>query len=105
MEALSDPLFDVHGIKAPMSKNWSAVSPAIGRALLTLYQAARGARAPSRTPQSKDADEADVGVGDLAEIPTGMPSEEVTDFLQLSGNYFHSLELAAENRCARCPGP
>ncbi|MDE2163687.1 MAG: DUF2083 domain-containing protein [Alphaproteobacteria bacterium] len=97
MEALSDPLFDVHGIKAADVKELVSVSPAIGRALLTLYQAARGARTPSKTPESKYTDNSDADAGDLMEIPTGMPSEEVTDFLQLSNNYFHSLELAAES--------
>lgn len=93
MEAFADPLFDAHGIKAADLKDLVGVSPALGRALLTLYQATRGARTASRPPSDEE-DADDEGVLDL---PTGMPSEEVSDFIHQRGNYFHSLELAAES--------
>ena len=92
MEAFSDPLFDVHGIKAAELKELVSLSPALARSLLTLYQATRGPRAQSRTPGARDEDAG----SELIELPAGMPSEEVSDFYHQNGNYFHALELAAE---------
>lgn len=97
MEALSDPLFDVHGIKATDVKELVGVSPAIGQALLTLYQAMRGGRAPSQPPQDRQGEDGDTANGDVSELPTGMPSEEVSDLLHVCKNHFPSLELAAES--------
>jgi Predicted transcriptional regulator len=89
MEALSDPLFDVHGIKATDVREMVGASPAIARAVLTLYQAARRNAVPNATPM-------DTAPGELSYLPGGMPSEEVSDFLHANHNYFHDLELAAE---------
>ncbi len=93
MEALSDPLFDVHGIKAGDVREMVTASPAIGRAILTLYHAARGAQ----TSAGEHSANTDTAAGELTGLTTGLPSEEVSDFLQVNGNYFHSLELAAES--------
>ena len=91
MEAFADPMFDAHDIKAADVKELVGASPNLGRAALTLYQAYRGSRTASRAP-----DEAtETGEPDM-DLPTGMPSEEVSDFLQLKGNYFADLEAAAE---------
>ncbi len=95
MEAFSDPLFDVHGIKSADLKELVNVSPVLGRALLTLYQASRGARTPSRAPDSEPYGDDNAG-GEIIAMPAGMPSEEVSDFIHQHGNYFHNLELAAE---------
>jgi predicted transcriptional regulator/transcriptional regulator with XRE-family HTH domain len=89
MEALSDPLFDVHGIKAAEVRDVVGTSPAIARAVLTLYQAAR--RNAALNPPALD-----TAPGELSYLPSGMPSEEVSDFLHANNNYFHDLELAAE---------
>jgi hypothetical protein len=97
MEALSDPLFDTHAIKATEVKELVSASPAIGHALLTLYQAARGTRTMSRNPEDKSGDAIEMTADDISEIPTGMPPEEVSDFLHRNSNYFHSLEVAAES--------
>lgn len=94
MEALSDPLFDVHGIKAAELKEVVTASPAVGRAILTLYQAARSSKSAD-TPQAGE-QPLDAAPGELSYLPGGMPSEEVSDFLQTNNNYFHKLELAAE---------
>jgi predicted transcriptional regulator/transcriptional regulator with XRE-family HTH domain len=93
MEAFSDPLFDVHGIKAAELKELVTMSPALARALLTLYQATRGTQSQSRAPAGTADSKAD---GEFIELPSGMPSEEVSDFIDRHGNYFHVLELAAE---------
>lgn len=91
MEALSDPLFDVHGIKAADVKDMVTASPAIGRAILTLYHAARGTQTTAvEVP-------IDAAAGEVSSIAAGMPSEEVSDFLQANNNHFQSLELAAES--------
>jgi predicted transcriptional regulator len=95
MEALSDPLFDVHGIKAAEVKDIVTVSPAVGRAILTLYHAARGARTTAAHEDAALSN--DAAQAELSNIGAGMPSEEVSDFLQDNRNYFHSLELAAES--------
>ena len=92
MEALSDPLFDVHGIKAGDVKDTVTASPAIGRAILTLYHAARGARAANASDNAAEA-----AAGELSNLAAGMPSEEVSDFLQVNRNHFPSLEQAAES--------
>jgi predicted transcriptional regulator/DNA-binding XRE family transcriptional regulator len=95
MEALSDPLFDVHGIKASDVKDLVTASPAIGRAILTIYHAARGTQTTAAGRERSDT--IDAAAGEISSIATGMPSEEVSDFLQVNNNYFHSLELAAES--------
>jgi len=96
MEALSDPLFDVHGIKAVEVRDMVGASPAIARALLTLYQAARRGHATKETLPGVPANTDETALGELSFLPAGMPSEEVSDFLQANNNYFHDLELAAE---------
>ncbi len=94
MEALSDPLFDVHGIKAAEVKEMVATSPSIAGALLTLYQAARGGG--SNEAHETPSTDTDATPGELSYLPGGMPSEEVSDFLQANNNYFDTLERAAE---------
>ena len=96
MEALSDPLFDVHGIKAVEVRDMVGASPAIARALLTLYQAARRGHATKETLPGVPANTDETALGELSFLPSGMPSEEVSDFLLANSNYFHDLELAAE---------
>jgi len=86
MEVFADPVFDGHGIKSTELKEMVGAMPEVARAVLTLYQAWRGGRSPSVAP---DEDEA-------TPVPAGMPSEEVSDFLQERNNYFRDLESAAE---------
>ncbi|HEY1719941.1 MAG TPA: helix-turn-helix domain-containing protein, partial [Magnetospirillaceae bacterium] len=92
MEAFADPLFDAQGIKAGDLKELVAIAPAVGRGILTLYRATRGSRTPTRP-----ADAADVTADGEIELPSGMPSEEVSDFIAQNNNYFASLEQAAQN--------
>ncbi len=90
MEAFADPLFDAQGIKAGDLKELVAVAPAVGRAILALYRANRGPRTASRAP------DAAAGEDEVLEMPAGMPSEEVSDFITQHSNYFPSLEAAAQ---------
>ena len=96
MEALSDPLFDVHGIKAAEVKELVSTSPAIAGALLTLYQAARSGHGTNEAHETPSTETTDATPGELSYLPGGMPSEEVSDFLQAGNNYFDTLERAAE---------
>ena len=89
MEVFADPLFDGHELRAADLAEWATGAPHVARAVLTLYQAYRGHRAPSRP-----ADERGEEAGDT--LPVGMPTEEVADFLQTRGNHFKELESAAE---------
>lgn len=86
-EAFSDPLFDTHDITQAELDEMVALSPNLGAAVLTLYQAwrgASGAKAPTDILDGETPAEA------------GAPSEEVSDFLEQRGNYFGFLESAAE---------
>lgn len=88
MEALSDPLFDGEDVKATDVRDLVTSLPNVARALLAAYQAyRRGAPAPVTGADGLDAET----------VPVGLPSEEVTEFLQQKQNYFAELELAAEN--------
>lgn len=86
MEVLSDPLFDGQDVKASDVKEVVGALPSIARALLAAYQAYR------RGGPATD-------IADALEketVPVGLPSEEVTDFLQQKLNYLPELEAAAE---------
>ncbi len=89
METFADPLFDVHDVTAAELKEVVSLSPALGQAVLTLYQAyhatAEGGRGQVRLDEQA-----------WSEAPAGMPSEEVSDFVQQRSNYFNAIELAAE---------
>ncbi len=89
MEALSDPIFDTQDVRANDVRDLVSTLPGVGRALLSLYQAWRNG-APRLAPgDTEDA------MGESA--PAGLPSEEVTDFLQQKANYFGEIERIAEN--------
>jgi len=96
MEALSDPLFDVHGIKAAEVRDVVGASPAIAQAVLTLYQAARRSHAAQSPSEAEAMASVESAPGELSYLPGGMPSEEVSDFLHSNNNYFDELERAAE---------
>ncbi len=86
MEAFADPLFDAEGVKAPDVRDLAAASPELARAVAVLYRAYRKGRAPQPDGAGAPADES----------PAGIPSEEVSDFIQQRRNHFPELELAAE---------
>lgn len=88
METLSDPIFEAADVKASDVKELVAQLPAMGRAFVTLYNAYRRGGA------------GDAGLGDdpdAENLPTAIPSEEVTEFIQKRRNHFAELEQAAEN--------
>ena len=87
MEVLSDPLFDNADVRQTDVRDLAATLPGVGRALVTLYQAWRNAG-----PHTEAA--VDTMGGDS--VSAGLPSEEVTDFLQQKSNYFGEIERIAE---------
>jgi len=88
MEAFSDPIFESAGVKATDVQELVAALPAVGRAVLDLYEGYR-----HHLPT-----DVDTGAGDdAAEAPpVTIPSEEVTEFIQRRLNYFPELEEVAE---------
>jgi len=87
MEVLSDPLFEAADVKTSDVKELVSQLPAMGRAFLALYDAYRRGGASDFMP----GDDPD------AEPAAGIPSEEVTDFIQGHRNHFAELEAAAEH--------
>ncbi len=85
MEVFADPLFDGAGLKTADLQEVVQASPAVAKAILTLYQAWRGG--PSATTATPDGDD---------QVPVGMPWEEVADFAHSRDGYFPPLEAAAE---------
>ena len=91
MEVLGDQLFDKHALANAEVSELVANHPAVARALITLYEAYRGAVEQSELLASRElpTDDAErVGRPQVA-------SEEVTDLLQRHSNHFPDLELAA----------
>jgi predicted transcriptional regulator/DNA-binding XRE family transcriptional regulator len=96
VEVFSDPLFAEQGV-APGEISASmhdlvGSSPAIARAIVTLYRAFRGARASVDSLADQLYDTQQVPVATRSQLP----SEEVSDYMQRRGNYFPELEQAAE---------
>ena len=89
MEAFSDPVFEHAEVKASDVQELVATLPAVGRAVLDIYDAWRRHR-PLDEPGGTGEDTAD------GPSPVAIPSEEVTDFMQRRMNYFPDLEAAAE---------
>jgi predicted transcriptional regulator/DNA-binding XRE family transcriptional regulator len=88
MEAFSDPVFEGAEVKNTDVQELVALLPAVGRAVIDLYEAyRRHLPGDATTSAGEDAAEA---------APAGIPSEEVTEFVQKRGNHFPELEEAAE---------
>jgi predicted transcriptional regulator len=95
-EVLSDPLFVEHGVDPGQAQaqihDLVGASPAIARAVVTLYRAFRGARASADSLAGQLYDTQQVPVAARSQLP----SEEVSDYIQRRGNWFPELEQAAE---------
>jgi predicted transcriptional regulator/transcriptional regulator with XRE-family HTH domain len=89
-EVFGDPLFDAAGVIESELKQVAADSPPVARAIVSLYRAYIDARDSHQAM----ADRLSVGHGAVANA--GLPSEEVSDFIQRRLNYFAPLEQAAE---------
>src|SRR5438128_5650089 len=90
-EVFGDPLFQEHQLTTNDVRE-IAENPAAARAVIALYHAYRGSIESTRALASKLYDGRDfVGVN-----PAHLPSEEVSDVIQLNLNFFPELEAAAE---------
>ena len=88
MEAFSDPVFSSAEVKASDVQELVATLPAVGRAVVDVYEAyRRNLPGDSGTGAGDDSAEA---------APVMIPSEEVSEFIQTRLNYFASIEEAAE---------
>lgn len=92
MEVFGDPLFDNHGLTSTEIRELSVSAPAVGKAVLHLYQMYRSAHETAASLAGQMAGDATNPGVDYSRVP----SEEVNDFLQSRGNYFAELEEAAE---------
>jgi predicted transcriptional regulator/transcriptional regulator with XRE-family HTH domain len=88
MEAFSDPIFENAEMKASDVQELVATLPAVGRAVLDVYEAYRR-HLPADEQTSAGDDAADGG-------QVTIPSEEVTEFIQRRLNHFPEVETAAE---------
>jgi hypothetical protein len=86
MEALADPVFEDHDVKASDVRDLVASLPNLAEALLSLYQAHRHGGGLG----------GDLGSSDKEPALAALPSEEVSDFIQQRRNHFPDLESAAE---------
>ncbi len=88
MEAFSDPIFEGAEVKNTDVQELVSLLPAVGRAVIDLYEAyRRHLPADATSSAGEDASEAP---------PVSIPSEEVTECIQKRLNYFPELEEAAE---------
>lgn len=90
-EVFSDPLFESHDIPANEVRDLANGSPSTARAILHMFRAYKSAR-----ENLDDLAQRLAAGDDQAGAVTSLPSEEVSDFVQDAGNYFPSLEEAAE---------
>jgi predicted transcriptional regulator/DNA-binding XRE family transcriptional regulator len=90
MEALSDPIFEEHDVKASDVRELVATLPSLGHALLALYRSHHHGASAVTNPAA--------GTLDASSEPglTGLPTEEVTDFIEQRANHFEAIETAAE---------
>ena len=88
IEVFSDPLFDGADVKTTDVRDLVSSLPAVAHAVIDLYAAyRRGAPAGATSAAGEDASETGAA---------GIPSEEITEFLQRKLNHFPPLEEAAE---------
>ena len=90
-EVFGDALFEDHPVTTNDLRE-VAENPGVARAVLALYQAYRGNLESTRALSAKLFDGRDF----LGLNPAHLPSEEVSDVLQMNVNYFPELEAAAE---------
>lgn len=92
LELFGDPIFDKHDLQAAEIRDLAQLSPAVARALVTLYKAYRNAQESADTLASRLSEGQDTAGIER----TQTPAEEVTDFIQAQGNYFPDLEDGAQ---------
>lgn len=90
-EAFGDPLLAHHAVGTPELRELAQSSPAIARAVITMYRAYASARDASAELAGQIS-----AAGGIGATHGAVPSEEVSDLIQRRMNHFPSLETAAE---------
>jgi len=89
-EVFGDSMFENHELGIQEVREFARHVPDVGRAVVSLYQSYRELREELQNVASR--------LEQTTEVESWrLPSEEVSDFLQRHGNYFPTLELAAES--------
>lgn len=92
VEAFGDPMFDHHLLSTTDLREFATSSPHVARAVLSMYSAFAESRAQVATLSERLSEgERVAGI-----VPAGLPSEEVSDFIERRGNFFPELEERAE---------
>jgi len=91
-EVFVDPLFEGTDLRKQDLKELTAVAPALGQAMVTLYRAYRTTREDIQTLAERVADRDKLQV---VQSPS-FPIEDVRDYFHAHGNHFPELENAAE---------
>ncbi|MBI1205671.1 MAG: ImmA/IrrE family metallo-endopeptidase [Azospirillum sp.] len=91
-EVFADPLFASGDLKNQDLRELAGVAPALGQAMVTLYQAYRGSRDDIQTLAERVADRDKLQLVQNAAFPI----EEVRDMYHSRSNHFPELEVAAE---------
>ncbi|MCU0685516.1 MAG: short-chain fatty acyl-CoA regulator family protein [Polyangiaceae bacterium] len=103
LEVFADPLFESEGLTNTDVREAASASPAVARAVLSLYRAYSGARESAESLSEFAADGDDPGGAPQPRLP----SEEVSDLVQRHLNHFPALEAGAEalwREAALAPG-
>ncbi|HTP25528.1 MAG TPA: short-chain fatty acyl-CoA regulator family protein [Anaeromyxobacteraceae bacterium] len=93
IEVFGDPLFDVHDLSAAEVREMAASFPQVGRAVVGLYRAFRGAREAAHTLAAQLSEDS------ASAVDSHFPTEEVADFVQRNMNHFPELEDGAARLC------
>lgn len=88
MEAFSDPMFDELDVKASDVQDLIATLPSVAQCFLALYRSHRSLRARAYVESAENSTAGE-------DVLASLPSEEVSDFIQLKMNYFPDLEKTA----------
>lgn len=89
LEVFGDPVFDAHDLAAADVREMASSSPTVARAVVSLYQAYRGAREALETLTEK------LSEGGPTGVDARLPTVEVSDLIQRHMNYFPELEDGA----------
>ncbi|WP_280523989.1 helix-turn-helix domain-containing protein [Enhygromyxa salina] len=97
LEAFADPVFEEHGLNSAEVRELANSSPAIARAVLTLYEQFQRARESlvelAEVSYATQEGHAEGAMNLRGEV---LPSEEVNEYIQHHMNYFGELEQRAE---------
>ena len=89
LEIFGDPVFEPHDLAAAEVRELAASAPQVGKAVVTLYRAYRGAREALETLTAK------LSEGEVSALGPRLPTEEVSDLVQRNMNHFPELEDGA----------